>query len=144
VEHNWISKRKIEHGRVKENLTELAKLQQKERKFVLLQTGSAHEFMPMKLSGFEIQIDSVLFMDEYFVYTPFFEDWKKHCRCEPHSVAERLDFAYRENAVYISSDPGVQFTSSYSSLIHGENYSFASDGAFRDDYKKYKISLEEL
>lgn len=143
-EYHWLSKRKRLQANVENNLSGLKALTETENKFILLQTALPHVFMPPQLSYVPNQTDSVLFMDEYFTYKPFFEDWKAHCACRPRSVVDRLEFASHQEAIYISTDNGVKFISDYSSLVHDKHFQFAERGAFNKEFNMYQVIREEL
>ncbi len=139
-EYKWLQERQRQQSIVVDNLNELRQLKDAEKTFIILQTGLPHAFMPPKLSSSLVQIDSVLFMDEYFTYRPFFEDWEEHCRCQSRSLANRLQFAAQQNAIYVSTDEGTKFTSRYAQLMHGTDFSFEDIGQFGQVLRKYRIS----
>jgi hypothetical protein len=143
VEYEWLGERMQRENRIEQRLNKLRSIVTQQNRYVILQSGSPHKFLPQRLSSPSPKMDSVLFMDEYFTYQQFYEDWNHHCDCDSESIAERLNFAVASDAAYISTDDGVDFIMKYASMMHSLELHFEPCMEFGKHMKVYKLSYDD-
>lgn len=141
-EREWLIEKHAKEHIVDNHITEASNIVKNESRFVILQTNSPDLFLPQKVRIDYSPMDSVLFMDEYFTYRVFYKDWELACNCNPKPLTNRLKFAAETDAVYISTPPGVSFSSKYTHLMYNSSVFFYPKGKFGNELTKYQVAYQ--